>query len=55
VKPSGVVEAMGRPDLAPFALRISGGWETTPGDWKRCGDAWLAALATQSVRQPAFA
>lgn len=55
VKPSGVVEAMGRPDLAPFALRISGGWETTPDDWVRCGDAWLAALATRSARQPAFA
>ena len=42
VKASRVVEAMGRADLAPFALRISGGWASTEDDWIKCGDAWLA-------------
>jgi cysteine desulfurase len=41
VKSSGAIEAMGRPDLAPFAIRVSGGWATTPADWARCGEAWL--------------
>ncbi len=41
VKASPVVAAMGRPDLAPFSIRVSGGWATTPRDWARCGEAWL--------------
>ncbi|MFY8209120.1 MAG: cysteine desulfurase family protein, partial [Caulobacter sp.] len=43
VKASRVVDAMGRADLAPFALRVSGGWASTEDDWIKCGDAWLAA------------
>lgn len=44
VRASRIAEAMGRPDLAPFTLRISGGWASTESDWRRCGEAWLAAL-----------
>ena len=51
VKASRVVEAMGRPDLAPFALRISGGWDTTEDDWRRCGDAWSEALQRHLARR----
>jgi cysteine desulfurase len=53
VKPSGVVEAMGRPDLATFVVRVSGGWATTPADWARCGEAWLEAQARHAARRPA--
>ena len=55
VRSSRVVEAMGRPDLAPFAIRISGGWATTADDWARCGEAWAEALARHRARQPASA
>ncbi len=59
VKPSRIVEAMGRADLAPFVLRISGGWATGQSDWARFADAWLAAHAhhcqRQGARQPQFA
>jgi cysteine desulfurase len=51
VKASRVVEAMGRPDLAPFALRISGGWASTEDDWIKCGDAWLAAWKRIGARR----
>jgi cysteine desulfurase len=40
---SRVVSEMGRPDLAPFALRVSGGWDTTEDDWRGFAQAWLAA------------
>lgn len=50
VKASAVVEAMGRPDLAPFAIRVSGGWASTDADWTGCGDAWLAAYHTKTAR-----
>jgi cysteine desulfurase len=50
MKPSQVVSAMGRPDLAPFAIRISGGWATTENDWVRCGEAWIEALERRSKR-----
>ncbi|MEO8812113.1 MAG: cysteine desulfurase family protein [Caulobacteraceae bacterium] len=55
VKASRVVEAMGRPDLAPFAVRISGGWATTRDDWRRCGEAWIEARHRQSKRIREFA
>ncbi len=42
---SRVVSEMGRPDLAPFALRVSGGWDTTEDDWRGFAQAWLAAQA----------
>ena len=51
VKASRVVEAMGRPDLAPFALRVSGGWASTEEDWIKCGDAWLAAWKRIGARR----
>lgn len=51
VKASRVVEAMGRPDLAPFALRVSGGWASTEADWINCGDAWLAAWKRIGARR----
>jgi cysteine desulfurase len=51
VKASPVVAAMGRPDLAPYAIRISGGWATTPDDWARCGDIWLALNERRTVRR----
>lgn len=51
VKASRVVEAMGRTDLAPFALRVSGGWASTEADWIVCGDAWLAAWKRIGARR----
>ncbi len=42
---SRVITEMGRPDLAAFALRVSGGWDTTEEDWRGFADAWLAAHA----------
>jgi cysteine desulfurase len=51
VKASRVVEAMGRSDLAPFALRVIGGWASTEADWIVCGDAWLAAWKRIGARR----
>jgi cysteine desulfurase len=51
VKASRVVEAMGRTDLAPFALRVSGGWSSSEQDWISCGDAWLAAYSRIGARR----
>jgi len=51
VKASRVVEAMARSDLAPFALRVSGGWASTEDDWNKCGDAWLAAWKRIGARR----
>jgi len=51
VKASRVVEAMGRSDLAPFALRVSGGWASTEDDWIKCGDAWIAAWKRIGARR----
>jgi cysteine desulfurase len=51
VKASRVVEAMGRTDLAPFALRVSGGWASSEQDWISCGDAWLAAYSRIGARR----
>jgi cysteine desulfurase len=51
MKPSDVVTAMGQADLAPFAIRISGGWASTQADWARAGDAWLEAYARHSARR----
>jgi cysteine desulfurase len=51
VKASPVVEAMGRADLAPYSLRISGGWASTAQDWKRCGDVWTEAYARTLSRK----
>lgn len=51
MKPSDVVAAMGRPDLAPVSVRISGGWNTTGDDWRRAGDAWLDLYARHLSRR----
>ena len=53
VKASRVVEAMGRSDLAPYALRVSGGWATTAADWRLFTDAWLPARARHRLRHTA--
>ncbi len=55
VKPSQVIEAMGRPDLAPCAIRVSGGWATTAADWARCGEAWTEIFARHQARRRAMA
>lgn len=33
VRDSHVITAMGRPDAAPYVIRISGGWQTEQADW----------------------
>jgi cysteine desulfurase len=40
VKASRIAQAMGHDDLAPYVVRVSGGWETAQADWLRCGEAW---------------
>jgi cysteine desulfurase len=55
VKASHVVTAMGRSDLAPCAIRVSGGWATTPDDWARCANAWSQIHARHAARQKEFA
>lgn len=55
VKPSPVIEAMGRPDLAPFSIRVSGGWASSAADWARCGEIWLDAYQTKSARRREYA
>lgn len=51
MKPSEVVAAMGRADLAPFAIRVSGGWGTVESDWIRAGDVWLELHARHLARR----
>ncbi|HEY2052286.1 MAG TPA: cysteine desulfurase family protein [Caulobacteraceae bacterium] len=55
VKASHVVTAMGRPDIATCAIRVSGGWATTPDDWARCAQAWSHINARHAARQKEFA
>jgi len=55
VKPSRVVAAMGREDLADCAIRVSGGWASTEDDWRRGGDVWIALRARRAARQAAAA
>jgi cysteine desulfurase len=50
-KPSATVAAMGRPDLAANAIRVSGGWASTEADWVAAGDAWLDAFARHQSRR----
>jgi cysteine desulfurase len=50
VKASRVAEAMGRSDLAPYVVRVSGGWATTASDWARCGEAWDEIFARHRAR-----
>lgn len=51
VKASGVLTAMGLGPLADGALRASGGWASTEGDWRRFADAWLQMHARRAVRR----
>jgi cysteine desulfurase len=44
---------MGLNDLAPFALRVSGGWATTEQDWATFADAWIAAYSRHAARRRA--
>ncbi|HTX50167.1 MAG TPA: cysteine desulfurase family protein [Caulobacteraceae bacterium] len=53
VKASRVIEAMGRDDLAPYAIRVSGGWATTAADWTACGAAWAESFARHNARRRA--
>ncbi|HWF01185.1 MAG TPA: cysteine desulfurase family protein [Caulobacteraceae bacterium] len=55
VRASHVVAAMGRSDLAPFAIRVSGGWASTQDDWLRCGEAWSHINARRAQRRAEFA
>ncbi len=48
VRPSSVLTAMGYGDLAAGAVRASGGWNTTQGDWDRFAKVWLAVLARRA-------
>ncbi len=50
VKASHVVTAMGRPELAGCALRVSGGWASTEDDWTHFAEAWLTAHARHAAR-----
>jgi cysteine desulfurase len=51
VKASPVVTAMGRPDLAPCSIRVSGGWATTGDDWARCARAWADLYERRTTRR----
>ena len=50
VKASRTIEAMGRADLAPYVLRVSGGWASTASHWKHFSDVWLDAHARHVQR-----
>ncbi|MBX3483544.1 cysteine desulfurase family protein [Phenylobacterium sp.] len=51
VKASPVLTAMGLEDLAPCAIRVSGGWCSTAEDWNGFADAWLEAHARHAARR----
>ena len=51
VKASPVLTAMGFDDLAPCAIRVSGGWCSTAEEWNRFADAWLEAHARHAARR----
>ena len=53
VKPSHVITAMGRGDLAGCAIRVSGGWATTAQDWNRFVAAWMQAHDRHAARRRA--
>jgi cysteine desulfurase len=52
VKASPVLAAMGLGALACSVIRVSGGWATTPEDWNRFADVWLAAHKRHAAREP---
>jgi cysteine desulfurase len=51
VTPSGSASAMGRSDLARFAIRVSGGWASSRSDWRRCGEVWSEAFDRAVARR----
>jgi cysteine desulfurase len=53
VKASHVLTAMGLDDLAGSAIRVSGGWATTPADWTALADAWLELQSRFTARRRA--
>ena len=53
VKASKGVTAMGLHDLAPYVLRVSGGWASTEADWTTFTEAWLKAHAQHRARHAA--
>jgi cysteine desulfurase len=55
VTASPVIQAMGYPDLAAHALRVSGGWSTTSADWTRFTEVWLAVHDRFRARRRASA
>jgi cysteine desulfurase len=55
VTPSGSASAMGRPDLARLAIRVSGGWASTQADWRRCEETWSEAFDRTLARRRAVA
>jgi cysteine desulfurase len=55
VKASHVAEAMGHSDLAPFVIRVSGGWATTRADWLAFAEAWEAIYQRHRARGHAAA
>ncbi|MFL5294753.1 MAG: cysteine desulfurase family protein [Phenylobacterium sp.] len=50
VKVSPVLAAMGQGELAGCAIRVSGGWNTTQGEWDRFVETWLDAQARHAAR-----
>ena len=53
VKPSHVLSAMGQGDLAGCAIRVSGGWATTPMDWAAFAAAWEDIQSRHAARHRA--
>ncbi len=51
VKASPVLQAMGQGDLAGCAIRVSGGWDTTEGDWNRFVEAWFEVHGRHAARR----
>jgi cysteine desulfurase len=51
VKASRIAQAMGQDDLAPYVVRVSGGWETIEADWRRAGDAWTQLYDRHRARR----
>lgn len=53
VKASAVLTAMGLTDLAPYAIRISGGWATRETDWAAFVAAWTDVHSRHAARRRA--
>jgi cysteine desulfurase len=53
VKASKAVLAMGHETLAPYVLRVSGGWASTEDDWTVFTETWLKAFARHTERHKA--